>query len=562
MLTWLPTKSFLPASTAEYLSSSWFGRGVGKEQTMNCYEVLTNLSSVVRKNSPFESPKPSALDFVIGNFENSFLEEQIGNPFGHSSIFYLVVILILLIIIVCSLIFLFREESAPLPSLKPLKLRRVPSAELEFAKAVSSISLARSTSDSVLRSKSNRSQSTMTNNSAHRLIKKPSLFQDESPLKQRPVTKAQSNSELLQSLKKLYKDKQNFAKDFPESEDEEFTELFLDNGRFKQSFKNCSQVGTNNESFLKAFHKFEGQWYAVKKVPLRLNKSDLSKRPNILKTISSLNELIHPNIIPYITCWAEKSMIQKSKTLAHPSRRERLLSEHIDITTQSNWTDESDKQASVDDSEVLLRSRDLSSSTKNNESQPSILDFYIQMEYINGETLKDMLKKGRLSDVESFFIFNEILKGLSYLHSHNIAHKNIQPSKVVIGGDRVKLADFGLEANYSFIPETKFTAPESSNCSEKGAMKADIFSLGLVLLEMIAKPIEGKSTKTLLAELKTGVQSISLASISEEQKVLILELCENEPSDRPTCQEILTLPSFALWNQRIAARIESLEQEI
>lgn len=562
MSTWLPTKSSLPTWTVEYISSSWFGRGVGTEQTMNCYEVLTNLPSVVRMNSTFESLKPSALEFVIGNFENSCLKENIDNPFGLSSNSYLVVILTLLLIIVCSLVFLFREESAPLPSLKPLKLRRVPSAELEFSKAVSSISLARSTSDSVLRSKSNRSQSTMTTNSAHRLLNKPSLFLDEVQPKHRPLAKAESNFELLQSLKKLYKDKQNFAKDFPESEDEEFTELFLDNGRFKQSFKNCSQVGSNNESFLKAFHKFEGQWYAVKKIPLRLNANDLSKRPNILKTVSNLNELIHPNIVSYITCWAEKSMIQKSKTLTHPSRRERLLSEHIDSITQSNWTDESDKQASVDDSDVLLRSRNFSNTTESNENHLSSLDFFIQMEYINGETLKDTLKRGKLSEVESFFIFNEILKGLSFLHSHKIAHKNIQPSKVVIGGDRVKLADFGLEANYSLIPETKFTAPESKTCSEKGAIKADIFSLGLVLLEMLARPVEGKSAKTLLAELKTGVRSSSLASISEEQKELILELCENDPNNRPTCQEILMLPSFALWNQNIAARIESLEQEI
>ncbi|MCX7704600.1 MAG: serine/threonine protein kinase, partial [Planctomycetota bacterium] len=72
--------------------------------------------------------------------------------------------------------------------------------------------------------------------------------------------------------------------------------------------------------------------------------------------------------------------------------------------------------------------------------------FYFSMEYVDGETLIDYLKrKGRLSPSESLEIVKQVALGLKHAHERGIIHRDIKPENIMVARDGcVKLTDMGL----------------------------------------------------------------------------------------------------------------------
>ena len=83
--------------------------------------------------------------------------------------------------------------------------------------------------------------------------------------------------------------------------------------------------------------------------------------------------------------------------------------------------------------------------------------FYIMMEYVEGQTLSDLIKESSESlSLETIFeITTGILKALKYAHEKNIVHRDIKPDNIVIQGGNVKLTDFGLATLISLLAEDK-----------------------------------------------------------------------------------------------------------
>ena len=71
---------------------------------------------------------------------------------------------------------------------------------------------------------------------------------------------------------------------------------------------------------------------------------------------------------------------------------------------------------------------------------------YLAMEYVDGQTLRDVLKKrGRLTPLEALSVIEPVLEALNAAHNGGFAHRDIKPENVLISTDgRVKVADFGL----------------------------------------------------------------------------------------------------------------------
>ena len=73
---------------------------------------------------------------------------------------------------------------------------------------------------------------------------------------------------------------------------------------------------------------------------------------------------------------------------------------------------------------------------------------YILMDFCEGMSLENYLPQNNpeisISEQEAFNIFNEILTGVVYMHSKNIAHLDLKPSNVMVHNNKFKLGDFGF----------------------------------------------------------------------------------------------------------------------
>ena len=125
--------------------------------------------------------------------------------------------------------------------------------------------------------------------------------------------------------------------------------------------------------------------------------------------------------------------------------------------------------------------------------------FYLVMDYVDGASLRDLLVQGRLGARDVLAYVPQLCDALQYAHDQGIVHRDIKPENILIDGDgRVHIADFGLAkltgADADPLPLTRsaqmvgtphYMAPEQIQCSHLVDHRADLYSLGVVLYEML-----------------------------------------------------------------------------
>lgn len=148
-------------------------------------------------------------------------------------------------------------------------------------------------------------------------------------------------------------------------------------------------------------------------------------------------------------------------------------------------------------------------------------NFYIVMEYIKGQTLKQLIKKrGKLTPAETVDIVSQLADGLAHAHDSYIIHRDIKPQNIMILEDgMVKITDFGIAMalNASDLTQTNsvmgsvhYLPPEQA--SGKGStIKSDIYSLGIMMYEMLAgtMPFKGETAVEIaMKHLKNPMPSV------------------------------------------------------
>ena len=140
--------------------------------------------------------------------------------------------------------------------------------------------------------------------------------------------------------------------------------------------------------------------------------------------------------------------------------------------------------------------------------QPSTA--FIVMELVPGETLRDLMARAcPLSPDVTVAIIAQVADALAYAHAQGLVHRDIKPANVLLrdeGGGmvRVKVADFGiakaaaaaggdLTASGTVLGTPKYLAPEQVQGREPDA-RADLYSVGVVLFEMLAGEPPFKAT--------------------------------------------------------------------
>lgn len=142
---------------------------------------------------------------------------------------------------------------------------------------------------------------------------------------------------------------------------------------------------------------------------------------------------------------------------------------------------------------------------------------YMVMEYVNGKSLKDVLKtRGSFTQTEAVDIINQLSDALYHAHEHGIIHRDIKPQNVMIKNDgSIKLGDFGialvndaphLTQKDIVIGSVHYMAPEIAE-GRSATVQSDIYSLGITFFELLT----GKLPFT-----DTSAVNIAMKHISEQ----------------------------------------------
>lgn len=122
--------------------------------------------------------------------------------------------------------------------------------------------------------------------------------------------------------------------------------------------------------------------------------------------------------------------------------------------------------------------------------------YYIVMEYVDGKTLKQLLKKrGNLTLSEAIDIMLQLTDGMRHAHDSYIVHRDLKPQNIMIKDDgQIKITDFGiamalnstqLTQTNSVMGSVHYLPPEQA--SGKGStIKSDIYSMGIIFYELLS----------------------------------------------------------------------------
>ncbi|RLN97499.1 hypothetical protein BBJ28_00019388 [Nothophytophthora sp. Chile5] len=202
-------------------------------------------------------------------------------------------------------------------------------------------------------------------------------------------------------------------------------------------------------------------------------------------------------------------------------------------------------------------------------SHPNVLRFrseflhneswFVVMDYCNGGDLWQKVMSApnsRLKEEEALLAFRDVVRGVQFLHSHGIAHRDLALENVLLHDGVYKIADFGLSTDAErmcseVVGRAYYMAPEVAAQEAYAPMAADMWSLGILLFIMLTgSPLVQKATEhepafTLFSRL--GVHKVLQAwsmtpFVSDAACNLMAALLQRDPAKRPSTTEALTHP--------------------
>ena len=173
--------------------------------------------------------------------------------------------------------------------------------------------------------------------------------------------------------------------------------------------------------------------------------------------------------------------------------------------------------------------------------------YFIVMEYVDGKTLKQLIKKrGNLTLSEAIDIMLQLTDGMSHAHDSYIIHRDLKPQNIMIKDDgQIKITDFGiamalnstqLTQTNSVMGSVHYLPPEQA--SGKGStIKSDIYSMGIIFYELLSGslPFRGdNAVEIALKHMRDPLPSLREENSNIPQSIenIILKATAKNPKNR------------------------------
>ncbi len=171
--------------------------------------------------------------------------------------------------------------------------------------------------------------------------------------------------------------------------------------------------------------------------------------------------------------------------------------------------------------------------------------YYIVMEFVEGITLKHYIeKKLRLSVKEAISIAIQVSMGLETAHLNHVIHRDVKPQNIIISKEgKVKVTDFGIARaatsdtiTSNVMGSVHYTSPEQARGGYSDE-KSDIYSLGIVLFEMVTGrvPFDGETTVAIaIKQIQEPIPDprVYVDGVPVSVQQIIYKCCEKNPDRR------------------------------
>lgn len=186
------------------------------------------------------------------------------------------------------------------------------------------------------------------------------------------------------------------------------------------------------------------------------------------------------------------------------------------------------------------------------------------MEYVAGGTLNTYLKfRGTVDENTAFKWMQQLILGLSVAWDMDIVHRDIKPGNILLTkpspDGEIRICDFGISKDITVDPARtkigtpRYMAPEIDSGGYHYDLRVDIYSLGLVYLDMLLGMPTGKESN-----LPERLKQLQRSNFSDFAKSVIPKMVERDPNMRLKPQSLLPLFRFSIMNNYIPVRSSSI----
>jgi serine/threonine protein kinase len=175
--------------------------------------------------------------------------------------------------------------------------------------------------------------------------------------------------------------------------------------------------------------------------------------------------------------------------------------------------------------------------------------YYMAMMFIEGRDLRQIMKDHanagtRMSFHDILRVITDVASGLDYAHKEGVIHRDVKPSNIMVGADgHAILTDFGLALS---VPEgtlgttfgsVHYIAPEQAVSSAQAVPQSDLYSLGVVLYEMLSGRVPFDDASAMSVALKhlsdpPPPPSLYNPQVTPQIEAMVLKSLDKDPAKR------------------------------